>query len=47
MEIDFEFSLIEFKNGSGLEIEIEIKGILKFNLDAGKLNKKLYLISRL
>jgi hypothetical protein len=47
MEIDFEFSSIEFKNNNGSEIGFEIKNIFNFNSNAGKLNKKLYLISRL
>jgi hypothetical protein len=47
LEIDFEFSFIKFKNNSRSEIEFEIKNIFNFNSDAGKLNKELYLISRL
>jgi hypothetical protein len=47
MEIDFEFLFIKFKNGSGSEIEFEIKNIFNFNSDVGKLNKELYLASRL
>jgi hypothetical protein len=46
-ETDFEFSATEFKKSSKSETESEIKSILNFNSDAGKLNKKSYLISRL
>jgi hypothetical protein len=47
MKIDFESPLTKFKNNNGFEIESEIENILNFNLDAGKLNKKSHLISRL
>jgi hypothetical protein len=47
LKIDFEFPFTEFKNGSKSEIEFEIKNILNSNSNAGKLNKRLYLISRL
>jgi hypothetical protein len=47
MEIDFEFLFTKFKNSSESEIGFEIKNIFNLNSDAGKLNKKLYLISRL
>jgi hypothetical protein len=47
LEIDFEFPLTKFKNGSRFGIEFEIKDIFDFNSNAGKLNEKLYLISRL
>jgi hypothetical protein len=47
MEIDFEFPIAKFKNGSRSEIEFEIEDIFNFNSDAGKLNEKLYLIFRL
>jgi hypothetical protein len=47
MKIDFEFSSAEFKNGSESEIGFEIKNIFNFNSDVEKLNKELYLISRL
>jgi hypothetical protein len=36
-----------FKNGSRFETGFEIKNIINFNSDAGKLNKEPYLISRL
>jgi hypothetical protein len=47
IEIDFEFPTAEPKNNSKSETESEIKNILNFNSDAEKLNKELYLISRL
>jgi hypothetical protein len=47
MEIDFEFPIAEFKNNNKFKIELEIKNIFNFNSDVEKLNKKLYLISRL
>jgi hypothetical protein len=47
IKIDFEFSSIRFKNSNKSEIKFEIKSILNFNLDAEKLNEKLYLIFRL
>jgi hypothetical protein len=47
LEIDFEFPSTEFKNSSRSEIEFEIKNIFNSNSDVGKLNKKLYLVSRL
>jgi hypothetical protein len=47
MEIDFEFSIAKFKNNNKFEIEFEIKDIFNSNSDAGKLIKKLYLISHL
>jgi hypothetical protein len=47
LEIDLEFPFIKFKNNNKFEIEFEIKNIFNFNSDAGKLNKKLYLIFRL
>jgi hypothetical protein len=47
MKIDFEFPSIKFKNGSGSEIGFEIKSIFNSNSNAGKLNKRLYLIFRL
>jgi hypothetical protein len=47
MKIDFEFPIAKFKNNNKFEIGFEIKSIFNFNSDAGKLNKKLYLISRL
>jgi hypothetical protein len=45
--IDFEFPSAKIKNSSKSEIKFEIKNIFNFNSDAGKLNKELYLISRL
>jgi hypothetical protein len=47
MKIDFEFPIAEFKNNNRSEIKSEIKNIFNFHSDAGKLNKELYLISRL
>jgi hypothetical protein len=47
IEIDFEFSIAKFKNSSRSKIRSEIKNIFNFNSDAGKSNKKLYLIFRL
>jgi hypothetical protein len=47
LEIEIEFPSIEFKNGSRSETGFEIENIFNFNSDAGKLNKELYLISRL
>jgi hypothetical protein len=47
LEIDLEFLFIESKNSSRSEIEFEIKNIFNSNSDAGKLNKKSYLIPRL
>jgi hypothetical protein len=47
LEIDFESPFTKFKNNSKSEIEFEIKNILNFNSDIGKLNKESYLVSRL
>jgi hypothetical protein len=47
LKIDFEFPPAKFKNDSRSETGFEIKNIFNFNSDAGKLNEKLYLISRL
>jgi hypothetical protein len=47
LKIDFEFPFTKFKNNSKSEIKFEIKSILNFNSDAGKLNEELYLIFRL
>jgi hypothetical protein len=47
MKIDFEFPIAKFKNNSKSKTEFEIKNIFNLNSDAGKLNEKLYLISRL
>jgi hypothetical protein len=47
MKIDFESSLIKFKNDNKFEIRFEIKNTLNFNSDAGKSNKELCLVSRL
>jgi hypothetical protein len=47
LEIDFEFPFTESKNSSRSEIRFEIKDILNPNSDAGKLNKKPYLMFRL
>jgi hypothetical protein len=47
MKIDFEFPIAKFKNNSKSEIEFKIKNIFNSNSNAGKLNKKLYLIFRL
>jgi hypothetical protein len=47
IKIDFEFPPAEFKNSSEFKIKSEIKNIFNLNSDAEKLNKELYLISRL
>jgi hypothetical protein len=47
MKIDFQFPIVKFKNNNKSEIGFEIKNLFNFNSNAGKLNKELYLISRL